>query len=255
MAAVSVAAAHESKAERYLLNDINAPIIKILSAAVVKPTELIEQYTAIWRDQFAFPAGHIQHYYQVRDKFNEGEDDAANMLYLLARCVKGSVRYAKNGKFNQSPDKRRHGTNPKNMATNIRGLSELWKGKVAFSSQDYREVIALARPGDLVYLDPPYQGVSKTRDHRYLSGVDFKEFSEALSLLNYKKIDFLVSYDGERAGKAYGEELPSESRCVKILLNAGLSTQATLQGKKQVTFEALYISESLYEKSKNLQIS
>jgi DNA adenine methylase len=248
MAAVSIATAQEYKTDRFVVNDINEPIVKILQAAIEKPHELIERYTGTWNEQFVFAEGHIPHFYHIREKFNAGEREAANMLYLLARCVKGAVRYGKNGNFNQSPDKRRHGTNPKNMADNIRAISVLLKNKVEFSSLDYREIIDIARPGDLVYMDPPYQGVSNTRDNRYCSGVDFREFSDALSILNQKSVDFLVSYDGECGGKTYGEELPSELRCKKMLLNAGLSTQATLLGKRQITFEALYVSESLSEK-------
>jgi DNA adenine methylase len=176
------------------------------------------------------------------------------MLYLLARCVKGAVRYSKSGNFNQSPDKRRHGTNPKNMADNINSISELLKSKVTFSSLDYREIIDMARPGDLVYMDPPYQGVSNTRDHRYFAGVDFQEFSDTLSILKQKGVDFLVSYDGECGGKIYGEELPSELCCAKMMLNAGISTQATLLGKKHITFEALYLSESLSKKVREAPI-
>ena len=46
-------------------------------------------------------------------------------------------------------------------------------------------------------------------------------------------------------GKEYGEELPQELHCKKIMLNAGPSSQATLLGRKSTTFEALYISEAL----------
>ena len=251
MAAVSVAVAQEYKAENYIVNDINEPILWILQMAVEKPDALIEQYTATWNEQFVFTDGHVQHFYHIRERFNDGERSAANMLYLLARCVKGAVRYGKNGNFNQSPDKRRHGTNPNNMADNVYSISHLLKNKVAFSSLDYRDVLAQTQPGDLVYMDPPYQGVSDTRDNRYLSGVNFREFSDALLVLNQKGIDYLVSYDGECGGKAYGEELPRELRCVKMMLNAGISTQATLLGKRHITFEALYISESLNEKIKD----
>jgi DNA adenine methylase len=248
MAAVSVAVAQEYKSDRFVVNDINKPIVELLQVAVDMPEELIERYTATWNEQFEFSEGHIQHFYHVREKFNGGEREAASMLYLLARCVKGAVRYGKSGNFNQSPDKRRHGTNPKNMAENIRAISLLLKNKVEFSSLDYREIIDMALPGDLVYMDPPYQGVSNARDNRYYSGVDFQEFADALSILNQKGVDFLVSYDGECGGKAYGEELPRELRCKKMLLNAGLSTQATLLGKRHITFESLYVSESLSDK-------
>jgi DNA adenine methylase len=248
MAAVSVAAAQEYKADRFVINDINEPIVNLLQAAVENPNELIDRYTNTWNDQFEFAQGHIQHFYHVRERFNTGEREAANMLYLLARCVKGAVRYGKSGNFNQSPDNRRHGTNPKNMADNIRAISLLLKNKVEFSSLDYHEIIDMACPGDLVYMDPPYQGVSNTRDNRYCTGVDFQGFVDALSILNQKGVDFLVSYDGECGGKAYGAELPSGLRCKKILLNAGRSTQATLLGKRHITFEALYVSEGLSAK-------
>jgi DNA adenine methylase len=71
--------------------------------------------------------------------------------------VKGSVRYGREGNFNQSPDKRRHGTNPKNAAENIFALSTLLAGKITFSSLDYTQIFHLAEPGDLLYMDPPYQ--------------------------------------------------------------------------------------------------
>jgi DNA adenine methylase len=254
MAAISVAAAHERKADNYIVNDINGPVVQVLRMAVDEPKELIERYTKIWNEQFDFPDDHIQHFHYIRDKFNAGEHNAPHMLYLLARCVKGSVRYGRNGNFNQSPDKRRHGTNPKNMADNIYAISMLLKGKVTFSSVDYREIIDMACPGDIVYMDPPYQGVSSSRDNRYCSGVDFQEFSESLAILNQKGIDFLVSYDGECGGKAYGKELPDKLRCSKMMINAGISTQATLLGKRNVTFEALYVSEGLRDRISSLPI-
>ena len=103
----------------------------------------------------------------------------------------------------------------------------------------------MARPGDLVYMDPPYQGVSNVRDNRYFAGVPFDEFAEAIEILNRKGVDYLISYDGECGGKEYGEELPASLGCKKVLLNAGVSSQSVLLGKKSTTFEALYISKNL----------
>ena len=245
MAAVSIAVACDNRTESYVINDINAPLIKMLQEAVEHPQDLLDSYSEVWLEQFAYGDNHVQHYYDVRKKFNNGEETPANMLYLLARCVKGAVRYGKNGNFNQSPDKRRHGTNPKTLAFNLYEVSRLLKGKVEFLCCDYHNILKMARPGDLVYMDPPYQGVTNTRDNRYFSGVSFEEFSESLNILNRNGIDYLISYDGECGGKEYGEELPESLNCKKILLNAGRSTQATLLGKKQITLEALYISESL----------
>jgi len=245
MAAISIAVAQTRRTEQYYINDLNVPLVNLLKAAVEEPRMLVERYASLWNKQFDYGAGHVQHFYDVRARFNDGDESPENMLYLLARCVKGAVRYGKEGKFNQSPDKRRHGTNPRNVETNVYAISALLKGKSKFFALDYREIFDMACPGDLIYMDPPYQGVTNTRDNRYFSGVAFAEFASALESLNKKNVDFLISYDGECAGKEYGEELPPGLECHKILLNAGTSSQATLLGRKATTYEALYMSRNL----------
>ena len=245
MAAISIATAYQHRASTYHINDLNEPLIKILEAAINEPQKLVEAYRVLWNEQFSFSENHTDHYYEVRRRFNEGEQTAANMLYLLARCVKGSVRYSGDGKFNQSPDKRRHGTNPDNLAKNVFSIAELLQGRTMFTALDYREVLTFAKPGDIVYMDPPYQGVSNVRDSRYFSGVAFDEFADALDVLNKRNIDFLISYDGCCGTRQYGNDLPKELECKKILLDAGLSSQAILLGKREVTYEALYISRGL----------
>ena len=245
MAAISIAVAHDDRANSFHINDLNAPLVDLLKEAIDAPDQLISAYSKVWEEQFKYGDNHVQHFYDVRERFNNGEDTPANMLYLLARCVKGAVRYGKNGNFNQSPDKRRHGTNPKTLKSNVFAISQLLKGRTTFSALDYREIFEMARPGDLVYMDPPYQGVSNVRDNRYFAGVPFDEFAEAIEILNRKGVDYLISYDGECGGKEYGEELPSSLGCKKVLLNAGVSSQSVLLGKKSTTFEALYISEKL----------
>lgn len=83
------------------------------------------------------------------------------MLFLLARVVKGAVRYNSNGELNQSCDKRRYGTRPKVIANNALEISKLLKDKASFSSLDYKDVLSGAQKGDLVYMDPPYQELPK----------------------------------------------------------------------------------------------
>ena len=141
MAAISIAAAYDNRTDAYVINDINAPLIRMLQEAVDHPQDLLDSYSEVWAEQFTYGDNHVQHYYDVREKFNAGEQTPANMLYLLARCVKGAVRYGKNGNFNQSPDKRRHGTNPKTLESNVYEVSRLLKGKVEFLSRDYHDIL------------------------------------------------------------------------------------------------------------------
>ena len=244
-AAMTIAAAAERRATSYLVNDLNGPLVGVIEAAVSNPDGFLRDYATVWEAQFSFPGGHLAHFYKVRDDFNSGDTSPANMLYLLARCVKGSVRYGRNGNFNQSPDKRRHGTSPSKLARNVRCVSALLNGSTEFSSVDYREVFERTVPGDVVYMDPPYQGVSEARDCRYLSGLSFDEFAESLETLNRKGVDYLISYDGACGEREYGQELPAELGCRKVMLRAGLSRQALFLGRKSITFEALYVSKGL----------
>jgi DNA adenine methylase len=180
----------------------------------------------------------------IRTCFNE-KGESHHFLYLLARCVKGTVRYNRNGKFNNSPDNRRLGMKPENMRSNLVNVSTILNGRATICCSDYKEILAKARKGDLIYMDPPYQGVCNVRNHRYCKGVDFDEFCEQLFQLNQKKIDFIVSYDGRTGDKTYGKELPSNLNLQKIELRAGRSTQATLLGRTDYTYESLYISKSI----------
>ncbi len=252
MAAISIATSKQGRAERYLINDLNEPLVSVLQTAIEHPQKLIEQYTVVWNEQFTYEGGSINHYYKIRDDFNNGNHSVANMLYLLARCVKGSVRYGSNGQFNQSPDKRRNGTSPQKLEQNVYAISYFLKGKTDFMHRDYREVLATAQPGDIVYMDPPYQGVSNVRDCRYLSGIDFDSFVEAVEQLNHRGIDFLISFDGKCGNKQYGEDLPVELGLHKVLLNAGLSSQSLLLGKKETTYESLYVSRGLQANMPNM---
>lgn len=118
------------------------------------------------------------------------------------------MRYNSNGELNQSCDKRRYGTKPNVIANNALAISGLLKDKASFSNLDYKDVLSRAQKGDLVYMDPPYQGTSKrnnTRDNRYIQGVEFDEFVEQLRELNDRDIDYIVSYDGKTGDKFIGK--------------------------------------------------
>lgn len=247
MAAVTIAAARHCMAHKYVVNDINMPIVNILHDAIECPSQLINEYTKVWKEQFEDPDGSVAHYYKVRDRFNDGEKTSANMLYLIARCVKGSVRYGKDGSFNQSPDKRRNGTSPKTLCKNIVAISYYLKGRTAFLNEDYHTVLEKATKGDIVYMDPPYQGVCNVRDCRYYSGIDANDFVDSIDRLNRRGVHFLISYDGKCGDKEYGTELPRELGLKKFLLRAGVSSQSTLLGRKAVTYESLYVSRGLQD--------
>lgn len=241
--AISLACAARGRSRGYWLNDFNRPLNELLKQIVEDPERIADFYQSIWRDA---ETAHIDHFYSVRKQFNE-TGDARLLLYLLARCVKGAVRYNSDGQFNQSPDKRRLGTHPARMRANILASSRLLRGQSIFTSSDYREVFEKVAAKDVVYMDPPYQGVCNTRDHRYSSGIEFADFVVGLESLNRKGIRYLVSYDGRLGDKSYGEPLPGFLDLVLVEIEAGRSSQATLLGEDAITVESLYLSRPLAE--------
>jgi len=240
-AAMSIAAAREGLAKSFYINDLNKPLVDLWDEIINRPDQLSEKYERLWYDQLSDPKAF---YVKVRDEFNRTGAPQL-FLYLLARCVKASVRYNARGEFNQSPDNRRKGMKPQTMKMQIMGASYFLKGKTTVTSVNYRDVLKLAGSEDLVYMDPPYQGVCGNRDTRYLESVQFCEFVEALEELNSRHIRYIVSYDGRTGDKSYGKALPDELNLTLIELDAGRSSQATLLGKKVVTIESLYLSPAL----------
>lgn len=211
---------------------------------IEQPDALAGRYADLWLAQ---QGRERQYYDQVRDEFNRSHQ-THHFLYLLARGVKGAVRYNSEGKFNQSPDNRRLGRRPEAMRADIVEVSRLFKGRTALSSSDYRQVLPDATENDLVYMDPPYQGVCTGRDSRYYKSVGREEFAGELRKLTDRGISYLVSYDGRLGDKTYGEEIPASAGVHRIEIAVGRSSQATLLGKQDITYESLYLSLPLMER-------
>jgi len=241
-AAISLYTIARKLANHALINDLNAPLMDVLKTMVDKPEWLADEYERIWNEQ----QGREKEFFpEVRQKFNKTHEPNL-LLFLLARCVKGAVRYNGKGEFNQSPDNRRLGRNPKMMRRDIMDVHNILNGKVEFSGVDYREVLQRATTDDLVYMDPPYQGVCNMRDERYFASIKHDEFIDALRDLSNRGIRYIVSYDGRTGDKVFGESLPIEELSLNYIeIHAGRSTQSTLLGRDDQTVESLYVSRNI----------
>jgi DNA adenine methylase len=236
-AAVTLAAASQTKFSSYIIGDALEPLIRLWQLVIDDPKEAADQYETHWNRERQKP---IDAYYEIRSEFNV-DRDPAKLLYLLARCVKNAVRFNPAGEFNQSPDKRRTGTRPQLMRVEIFAAHRLLAGKCQAMHGDFLSLFLSAQEGDFFYLDPPYQGTSQGRDQRYIAGVSRDRMIEALTILNEKRIPFILSYDGFCGERNYGDPLPS-TIAHRILLDVGRSSQATLSGRDDVTIESLYVS-------------
>lgn len=243
-AAMTIASAFYFKANRFVINDINEPLINLWENIIENPKSIIKHYHDIWHGQHG---NEEEYYYQIRERFNDTRQPEY-LLFLLAKCVKAAVRYNAQGQFNQSPDKRRLGRNPQMMRDDILRVSKLLKGKTECYSQDYQNILDLATNNDLVYMDPPYQGTGVNGGFNYAGNIEFDNFIVSLFDLNNRNVPFILSYDGRTGNKTYGNPLPNNLNLTKIEINAGRSSQATLLNRNEITYEALYLSPALIDK-------
>ena len=101
------------------------------------------------------------HYYEIRDRFNEG-NEPLDFLFLNRACFNGLMRFNSKGKFNVPFCKKptRFSKSYVTKITNqVKWVSEIsdkkdWK----FEVMDWRESVKRIGEKDFLYLDPPYYG-------------------------------------------------------------------------------------------------
>lgn len=100
-------------------------------------------------------------YYELRDRYNALRPDAPRLeraalfLYLHRACFNGLHRVDKRGTFNASYNKA--GKPPRFDGARFRACSAVLQA-ATFEAVDFEIAMGRAEAGDVVYLDPPYDG-------------------------------------------------------------------------------------------------
>lgn len=242
-AALSIAVASRHSQTQFWINDAHRPLIDLWKQIIFHPDELSQSYEQLWLAQNGQERSFFN---EVRDTFNK-TGKPADFLYLLARSVKAAIRYNSYGQFNNTPDNRRKGAKPEEMRRRISNASYLFEKRTRLTAWDYTKVLSACTNDDLIYMDPPYQGVCGNRDQRYLPKIEHDEFCNQLKVLVKRDIMFAISYDGRTGTKTYGKPLPKSLGLKHLEIKAGRSSQATLLGRTEITYESLYLSPALIE--------
>lgn len=243
-AAVTLASACCGLTDKVTIGDVNRSLMDLWKAVLTTPQDLSDGYERLWYAQLGQERTYYDH---VRGSFNE-TGEPAYFLFLLARCVKASIRYNATGLFNQSPDNRRRGAKPSTMRKHIYGAHVLLSGSTEVHAGDFRGILETATEDDVVYMDPPYQGVTNGADSRYKQGIEYQEFCDYLRNMNSRGLSYILSYDGRRDDRSYGKQLPGDLQLTRYEIDAGRSTQATLLGRVERTYESIFISPALTER-------
>jgi DNA adenine methylase len=234
--------------KRIVLGDSLDTISQLWQGILSHPEVIASRYRSIWTGQIS---SDMDYFNSIRRRFNEIRDPV-DLLYLMCRCVKNAIRFNAKGQFTQSVDKRRLGMHPDKMEKAVSGASYLLRGRTEIRSGDWLETTADAGANDFIYMDPPYLGTSIGNDRRYAEWMSQERLIGGLESLNQRNLRFLLSYDGISGEKTYGPPLPERLGMTQLLLSAGRSSQATLNGSNDRTFESLYLSQGLFALSDGL---
>lgn len=171
-AAVFFALSRTRPPARAYLSDGNAALIACYQAVRDRADEVIDELMALQRDYLAGdPAGRAEYYYGVRAAaLGEGPGAAARLIFLNRTAYNGLYRVNSRGEFNVPHGRYR---NPR-----ICDVENLHAASAALHctklrAEDFETACGRARPGDFVYLDPPYQPLSATSRFTTYTREDF----------------------------------------------------------------------------------
>lgn len=132
------------------------------------------------------------YFYEVRERFNNAPN-SLDFLFLNRSCFNGVMRFNRSGRFNvpfcRKPERFAPAYITK-IVNQVQTISRVvavsdWEFKVA----DFRESIATAKVGDLVYADPPYAG----RHTDYFNGWSEQDEEDLAELLANLPCKFILS--------------------------------------------------------------
>ncbi len=178
--------------KRALLCDSNIHIIQLykdIQAKLLSPIS-IKEYLKEQGEQLRIIGE--AYFYEVRNRFNT-KPNSFDFLFLNRSCFNGVMRFNRFGKFNvpfcRKPDRFSPAYITK-IVNQVQTISRVitvsnWEFKVA----DFKETLAMTRPDDIVYADPPYAG----RHVDYFNSWSEQDETDLAKMLSQLPCRFILS--------------------------------------------------------------
>lgn len=152
----------------FWLNDINRDLINLYQVLQREGIAFINFSKSFFTAETNSP----EKYYQFREQFNRETDPAtksALFIYLNRHGYNGLSRYNANGEFNVPFGKYAKPYFPEKELIYFHTKFKSAK----FTCIDFEAMLSKARPGDLVYCDPPYEPLTDTSNFTSYSAGGF----------------------------------------------------------------------------------
>ncbi|QDD87313.1 DNA adenine methylase (plasmid) [Bacillus cereus] len=137
--------------KKAVASDVMTPLIGIFNHVKNEPNTLIEHYKECID---GYSDNREEKYLEVRERFNK-DRDPLDFAVLTRTCYSGIIRFRKSDGYMSTPIGPHKPISPESFGERVRIWHDLLQD-VEFINADFRETMAKAQNGDLVYCDPPY---------------------------------------------------------------------------------------------------
>jgi len=186
-----------------IASDTFGPLVGIWKALKEEPEALKGWYESRYR-RMATPRDKKAGYEAIKADYN-ANPNSADLLFLCRACYGGVVRFRKRDGYMSTPCGIHDPISPESFAGRVDAWARKVKGTEFFLA-DYKDSIAKAREGDLVYCDPPY-----THTQAILYGAqDFRlsDLFAGIAKAKARGVRVLVSIDGTKKSGSQHCRLP-----------------------------------------------
>lgn len=199
-------------------SDAFAPLIEIWATLQKDPETVKRWYAERWHRMMS--GDKVERYEEIKASYNT-RPNGADLLFLCRSCYGGVVRFRKDG-YMSTPCGVHRPISPSSFAKRVDDWRRRLRG-TSFHLLGYEEAIEQAKPGDLVYCDPPY-----AHTQAILYGAQDFSLAKLLQVIDRCKrrgVLVALSIDGtKRSGNTICDlPIPVRLFAREVLINCGRS--------------------------------
>lgn len=226
--------------KRAFASDTFSPLIEIWQTLHSDP-EKLKRWYADRRAQM-MSGDKVEEYEKIKASYNR-KPNGADFLFLCRSCYAGVVRFRHADGYMSTPCGPHTPIPAESFAARVDEWHKRTKG-AEFDRMDYREAMNRAKPGDLVYCDPPY-----THSQAILYGAQtfrLRDLLAAIADCKERGVYVALSIDGTKRSGDMVCDLPIPTGLFdrEILVNCGRSMLRRLQMGGQ-TLEGEVVADRL----------
>lgn len=223
-----------------IASDAFRPLMEIWQTLSTDPELLKLWYAERWL--FSKEGDKVNQYEKIKSAYN-ARPNGADLLFLCRSCYGGVVRFRQRDGYMSTPCGIHDPIHPKTFSKRV----DAWKARTEgtrFLLMDYEEAMAKAKPGDLIYCDPPY-----SNSQAILYGAQSFKLTNLLQIIEDCKtrgVYVALSIDGTKKSGKHKVDLPIPQGLFEqeVFINCGRSMLRRFQMEGK-TLEQENVSDRL----------